>query len=343
MMKFKTNTTQHRTVLITGATSGIGYQSVLKMLNLDLKIIIICRNEERVNTTILKLKSDSISDLQISKQINFRVADLSDLVSIELMADDLIKNEIIIDTIILNAGLQYTGARDVRLSMQGYELTFAVNHLSHQYLIQKLLPLILKSSAPRVVVTASEVHNPMLPGGRVGKAAGIGDLSGLKSLENFNMIDKSFEFNADKAYKDSKLCNVLFSRELFSRLAARQINIPVICWAPGLVIPRTKGGFFRYSRQYNTLGQLLFAFIARDLLHITEKTESAGGILMDISTNSEYSEFGFIYLSNKINLLSENSFEESIPSQEALDDSKARDLWDLTNKIIVNYSNLETI
>ena len=59
------------------------------------------------------------------------------------------------------------------------------------------------------------------------------------------------------------------------------LKIPVIAWAPGLVIPKSSEGFFRYSRKYNEYGQRIFALIVRDLFHITETPERAGKLLMN--------------------------------------------------------------
>ncbi|KGG12597.1 MULTISPECIES: SDR family NAD(P)-dependent oxidoreductase [Prochlorococcus] len=334
---------ENRTILITGGTSGIGYQSAIRMLCNGFRVILLCRNHLRIKETYEKFKFDIPDIDNYIDRLDLRLCDLSDLNSIKLFSEELLGEDCKIDTIVLNAGLQYTGAKAIRLSKQGIELTFAVNHVSHQYLIQKLFNLLVKSKSPRVVITSSEVHNPKLPGGRVGMPAGLGDLSGLKSMNDFLMVDGSEVFNADKAYKDSKLCNVLFAKELFSRIKQLGIKTPVICWAPGLVIPRSDNGFFRYSRKYNEIGQRVFAFIARDLLRITERPSVAGEILMNLSVDDHYSSPEFRFYSNKVNIFGENSFVLSDVSFEAKDTSKAKDLWNLTNKLIKLYCQFETI
>jgi protochlorophyllide reductase len=78
------------------------------------------------------------------------ICDLSDLVSVERCAEALLTAAEPIDSLVLNAGLQYSGASEPRWSAQGFELTIAVTHLAHQALLQRLLPLLLRGTAPRL-------------------------------------------------------------------------------------------------------------------------------------------------------------------------------------------------
>ncbi len=331
------NTKNQRRILITGATSGIGYQAALKLIAEEQRLIILSRNSSRVDSTINSLKRDNINPSKIKRLVTFPIVDLADLNSIQDFTTNELSNGSRIDTLILNAGLQYTGSKFIRRSEQGIELTFAVNHLSHYYLVQRLIPLLSKSEFPRIIITASEVHNPKSPGGKIGKKAGLGDLAGLRKLSSSEMIDGLSTFDADKAYKDSKLCNVLFSKELSRRFLKNNVHIPVLCWAPGLVIPKTNEGFFRHSRKYNELGQIIFAFIARDLLRITESPQNAGKILFNLATSDEYKEKSFIYLSNSIKTLGKMILQEETISNEANNSFKAETLWDLSYKIIQQF------
>ena len=322
------------TILITGATSGIGYEAALELLRAGSNLIILCRNQERKKQTINKLRESLTNFELIKRNLYLPIVDLGDLKTVELFVNQLLLEAKPLDRIILNAGLQYTGSKNIKWSKQNIELTFAVNHLSHFYLANKLLELLVLSPDPRVIVTSSEVHNIKSSGGRVGALAGLGNLEGLKQGIGFKMIDGKSIFNADKAYKDSKLCNILFSRELSRRLTISNTNIPVIAWAPGLVIPRSRDGFFRYSRKYNELGQIIFSFIARDLLRITETPENAGSILADIAISSTYNKKGFIYLSNQLGVFSNHKLEMIKTSDEANDQKKANILWELSNNLI---------
>ena len=115
----------------------------------------------------------------LNSLVSFPIVDLSDLNSIDNFTEDYLKKGCSVDSLVLNAGLQYTGSNYPKFSKQGIELTFAVNHLSHLYLTLLLLPLIDRGNNPTVVITASEVHNPKAPGGRFGEPAGLLKMKGL--------------------------------------------------------------------------------------------------------------------------------------------------------------------
>ncbi|WP_320667990.1 SDR family NAD(P)-dependent oxidoreductase [Prochlorococcus sp. MIT 1307] len=323
----------NRNILVTGASSGIGYEAALGMLRNGHKLILPCRNESTSKCLFKRLEDKSEYKSDLSEMIFTPIVDLSDLRDIEDFAKQLLARDKSIDTLILNAGLQYTGSKSIRWSSQGFELTFAVNHLAHQYLTESISSLLCNSRSPRVVITASEVHNPESPGGRIGKPAGLGEMLGIRRGKGFSMVDGISNFDADKAYKDTKLCNILFGRELYRRLNLMGFPMPVIAWAPGLVIPRTNKGFFRYSRQFNELGQRLFSLVARDFLRITESPEKAGELLFKLATEPEYNEVGFSYFSNRILSPGRRSFDRSEISNEANQNNKAELLWEYTKEL----------
>jgi protochlorophyllide reductase len=224
-----------RHVLLTGGSSGIGLEAAMQLLDAGHRLTVLCRDAATAD------RLGQVRAQQAEQHLDGRLAtpicDLSDLASVEHCAEDLLTAAEPIDSLVLNAGLQYSGAREPRWSAQGFELTIAVNHLAHQALLQRLLPLLLRSTAPRLVVTSSEVHDPTTAGGKVGQPAGLGDLAGLRQGPGAAMLDGG-AFNAEKAYKDSKLCNLLLVRELERRLRQQGQSLPMLAWSPGLVIPR---------------------------------------------------------------------------------------------------------
>ncbi len=321
------------TIFITGGSSGIGYKACLELISLGHNIILPCKNIFRANEVLTNIFNQLPVKLYTKGEIYTPIMDLSDLKSIDSLCSEVKKRCLKIDILILNAGLQYTGSKIPRRSAQGIELTFAVNHLAHFYLTQKILPFLDRSNDTKIIITSSEVHNPKSGGGKVGAKASLGNLKGLESCKGFEMIDGN-KFNADKAYKDSKLCNILFARKLSNHLIRKNLSIPVIAWAPGLVISRDNQGFFRYSSQYNKLGQLLFSFLARDLLRITTSNKDAGLLLTNLACLSKYNKPGFNYYSNKIISSGNFIFEKSDISNDARREDLADNLWELSKSLI---------
>ena len=313
-----------RRILLTGGSSGIGFEAATLLLKAGHRLTLPCRDA----TTAAALRE------RLGGRIETPICDLADLSSIDRCAASLLAKGEPIESLVLNAGLQYSGGAEPRWSAQGFELTIAVNHLGHQALLQQLLPLLLRGTAPRLVVTASEVHDPSTAGGKVGLPAGLGDLAGLRQGPGAPMLDGNSSFNAEKAYKDSKLCNLLMAREVERRLQEQGTPLTVLAWSPGLVIPRSDGGFFRYSRSHNPLGQALFALVARDLLRLSETPERAGTLLAGLASTSPPQASGFQYWSNRVLGPGRLRFEASQPSAEACSDTLARQLWDLSAQII---------
>ncbi len=311
--------TEAKRLLITGASSGIGRHAARLMEQEGHRLTLICRNHQRAAET----------HNWTGPTTRVLEADLADLEQVDALCATLLQEEEPIDALVLNAGLQYAGHRQPRWSRQGIELTLAVNHLAHQLMLMRLLPLLKQADEPRVVITASEVHNPATGGGRVGRPAGLGDLAGLRSGAGSAMVDGSRRFDADKAYKDSKLCNLLMGLEL----ARNNPSLPVIAWSPGLVIPRSQDGFFRDSRRANPLGQALFGVVARDLLRLTESVENAGELLTTLVLQLN-DQPGFQYWSNSLTRPGQHRFEPTAPSAEACDSETAKELWQLSDQLI---------
>jgi protochlorophyllide reductase len=322
--------THPRRILLTGASSGIGLEAAVRLCRAGHRLTLPCRDAATAATTVRRVARGANG----CPEPLAPVADLADLGSVSRCAAGLVGLGEPIDVLVLNAGLQYAGARAPRRSAQGVELTFAVNHLAHQLLAQRLLPLLAAGEAPRLVVTASEVHDPTTGGGRVGRPAGLGDLAGLLSGPQFALVDGSTPFDAEKAYKDSKLCNLLFAREFERRSRGHGTPLTVIAWSPGLVIPRGDGGFFRYSRSHNELGQRLFGLLARDLLRLSESVEDAGALLATLATDPADDGPGFTYRANRLLAPGRHRLEDATPSPEALDDARARALWEHSERLL---------
>jgi protochlorophyllide reductase len=235
--------------------------------------------------------------------------------------------------VILNAGLQYTGSFYPKVSKQGVELTFAVNHLAHFYLVNILIDLINNKNESRIIITSSDVHDPKSSGGNVGEKAGLNNLLNFKDEISGNYKN----FNSDKAYKNSKLCNILFAKELSKRLQIKSSKISVISWAPGLVIPNEDLGFFRYSMKFNILGYLVFSSIAKNILGISENVENAGKLLSDIVFDNDFNNIKYLHLSNKLVFYKKHKLLKSEVSEEASKKELALRLWSFSEELCRSF------
>jgi len=315
-----------KTIFITGANSGIGFYSVIKFLETKNYLYVPVRSKIRKDLFINHLKN-FYSESHLKKYLKIITnIDLANLENISNLKNFFVNKRIEFDILILNAGLQYTGALYPKVSKQGIELTFAVNHLAHFYIINILNSIIKDTSESRIIITSSDVHNPKSPGGNIGKKAGLNKLNNFKE----EIMGDFKNFNADKSYKNSKLCNILFARELRKRLRINKRKISVITWAPGLVFPNRGLGFFRYSSKFNKFGYLIFSTIANKLLGISENVQDAGNLLYKIALDKNYNNIDYQHLSNQLISFRKHKLKATDISEEASDPELATKLWELS-------------
>jgi protochlorophyllide reductase len=265
-----TATSRTKTIVVTGSNSGVGFEACKRLAAAGHTLVLACRTEAKAQAAVDRIR-EQVFESQESKGGILIPAecDLADLQSIRTLAEnipDLIDGKRI-DTLCLNAGLsRNTASTDCARTKDGYELTgecrsieyarlrvtsfllhsflralpltstVGTNHFGHFYLNHLLLPNMAKDG--QIVVTASSVHDPESPGGAQGEKATLGNLRGLEEQgRDCEMVDGN-SFNADKAYKDSKLCNVLFTRELQRRLERSDATkgMSVNCFSPGLIV-----------------------------------------------------------------------------------------------------------
>ena len=324
---------KNKNILITGGNSGIGFFAIINLLKKKNILYVVIKNEFRENEFLRKIEKHFDKNY-LSKFLNIiENCDLSDLENIKKIKDYFISKKIVLDVVVLNAGLQYTGSFYPKVSKQGIELTFAVNHLAHFYLVNVLKDFISDKEESKIIITSSDVHDPKSSGGNIGKKAGLNNLVDFRK----KVTGQFLNFNADKAYKNSKLCNILFAKELEKKLKMSSSKISVITWAPGLVIPSDDSGFFRYSKLFNLFGYLIFSRVAKNILGISESIENAGKILSQIILDSNLNNVGFIYLSNKLIARKKHKLVESNVSDEANSTDLASKLWILSEEICRSF------
>lgn len=195
--------TTPKTIVMTGGNSGIGFQAALRLAQQGHTIVLPCRTYDKSAEAVKKLQTQVSSGILIPAECN--LASLASIQSFSKELQSLLSGDKLLDTVCLNAGIaRNTAATNVLRTAEGFELTVGTNHFGHFYLSHLLLPMV-RPSGGRIVVTASSVHDPDSPGGSQGAKATLGDLKGLeRDGRNFEMVDGN-EFNADKAYKDSKV------------------------------------------------------------------------------------------------------------------------------------------
>eukprot|EP00439_Symbiodinium_sp_Y106_P068537 s512_g11.t1 len=256
-----------KVVVITGATAGVGLEAARTLVAAGAEVYVTGRTLDKAKVAVAEITKEAGPGKAIPLELN--LASLSSIRSFASQWSSEIKRPI--DILACNAGLALgTDTKEPQLTADGYELTVGTNHLGHFLLVN----LLEKQLAPmaRIVVTASSVHNPKT--GDPGAQATLGDLSGLyKFGKGASMVDGG-AFDAQKAYKDSKLCNVFFTLELARRLKARGSAVTVNCFSPGLIPSPT---FFRYqSSGFSSV----FAFAASNVLKIAETTQFGGETLV---------------------------------------------------------------
>lgn len=194
----------NRTVLITGATDGIGKQTAIELAKLGYRVIIHGRNKERAQQTV-----NEIQHTTNNSQLSFIVCDLASLKDVRKLAEEIKSKYDRLDILINNAGV-YMKQRV--LTEDGYETTFAVNHLSHFLLTNLLLDTIIKSDDGRIINVSSVAH--------------------LRSNLDFGNLNAEKYFDGYGAYSLSKLANLLFTKELSYK---PENNITVNALHPGVI------------------------------------------------------------------------------------------------------------
>ena len=193
---------EKKIAIVTGANSGMGLATVEALSDKGFTVIMLCRNEERGRDAITRITREKARDLDLM------ICDLGDYASIRDFARHVKEKYRHIDVLVNNAGFISLDRQETK---EGIERQFGINHLGHFLLTMQLLDLMIPGS--RIVVVASGAH-------KVGKI-------------HFDDINLRKGYNVVKAYSQSKLANVLFTRELARRLKKRRISVN--CCHPGAV------------------------------------------------------------------------------------------------------------
>ncbi|MBK7171402.1 MAG: SDR family oxidoreductase [Gammaproteobacteria bacterium] len=186
-----------KTVMITGATGGIGLASAIALARAGAALVLIGRSEARGNEALEKIHRASGNE-----RLDFRCADFSSLAEVRRVAEVFLSANRPLHVLLNNAGVMNTQRK---LSADGFEEMFAVNYLAHFLLTRLLLPCLERSAPARIVHVASNAH------------------AFCKGI-NFDDLSHGKRFSAFPVYGHSKLANMLFSNELSRRLRGTGVS-----------------------------------------------------------------------------------------------------------------------
>jgi NAD(P)-dependent dehydrogenase (short-subunit alcohol dehydrogenase family) len=270
-----------KTVVITGATSGIGEVAAMRLAEQGARIVFTARDQARAGDTMAALKkANPRTDHAL------HMGDLSTLAEMKRVAGELAR-EPQIDVLINNAGALFNKRQE---TADGLEMTFALNHMAY-FVVTNLLLGKLKAGA-RVVTVASNAHR--------GAKLDFDDLQSRKSYIGFPV------------YARSKLCNILFNRELARRIAGSGVTANAL--HPGFVATRfgdNSGGLMRtVLKVAKPIGAIAPEEGAKTIIYLASSPEVA-----DVS--------GEYYYECKPNT----------PTAEARNDEDARKLWEISESI----------
>ncbi|WP_114749333.1 SDR family oxidoreductase [Pleomorphovibrio marinus] len=193
--------------IITGANSGIGYETTKLMCAEGVTTILVCRSQEKAEKAIERIKQD-IPDAKAE----FAIADLSSQKQIGAMARDLLKRYPKIDVLINNAGSWYS---DFDLTEDRFERQWAINHLSYFLFTHLMLTALQKSDDPRIINVSSDSH--------------------FQGKIHFKDVSLRKNYHGLRAYAQSKLANVLFTLEFERKKPSGFEHISINAVQPGLV------------------------------------------------------------------------------------------------------------
>jgi retinol dehydrogenase 12 len=272
-----------KVVVITGATSGIGQVAAEKLAMMGARIVQVARDKTRGQAALERLRH-----LTPNVKHTIHYADMSRIAQIQQVAAAVSEAEPRIDVLINNAGAMF-GTRQV--TRDGLEMTFALNHMAYFVLTHNLRDRLVASAPSRVVNTSSDAH-------RRSKL----DFSDLQSAQNYAGF---------KVYGRSKLCNILFTRELARRLAGT--GVTANCLHPGFVATR-------FGDQSG--GMLTFGVRMAKLFAISPEKGAETIVYLASSPEVANATGGYYY---KCKL--------ATPTREAQDDNAAQNLWKETVKL----------
>ncbi|GAB4382990.1 MAG: SDR family oxidoreductase [Salibacteraceae bacterium] len=287
-----------KTFVITGTTSGTGYEAARILLSKGAKVVMLNRNPEKAAETVKVLKQELGEHIDV---INIQM-DLSKQASVKKAAKEILETIPQIDALICNAAIAQTPKRT--LSEDGWELQMATNYFGNWTLQALLFPLIEKSN------------------GRIVTVGSLGYNMGLKTIKFYD-INWEKDYTPNNAYSQSKLAQIMLVYELQDRLEkAGKTNVKVYACHPGS----------SRTNLINTIGSALtkFIFNIMKLLPITQSAEKGAYPMLMCATEPDLDPKGFYGPTGWNNWVGPVGAHKLEP--HAKDKKVAQKLWELSEK-----------
>jgi NAD(P)-dependent dehydrogenase (short-subunit alcohol dehydrogenase family) len=281
----KSESMSGKTVLVTGATSGIGEVAARELAALGARVVLVGRSASKCEATAAMIRQATGSST-----VDYLVADLSSQAEVRRLADEVKARCPRLDVLINNAGAMFSPRRE---TVDGIEMTWALNHMGY-FLLTELLLDTLKASAPsRIVSVASDAHRM---------------ISGI----HFDDVESKKSYNALNAYSQSKLANILFTRELAHRLEGS--GVTANCLHPGFV-----------ATNFTTGKGLIFRIFQIGAKFLAISPEDGAKTTIYLASSPEVEKVTGQYFAK---------CKQAKPTAAASDDEAAKRLWALSETMV---------
>jgi protochlorophyllide reductase len=308
------------TVVITGASSGVGLYAAKALAQRGWHVVMACRDIPKTKQAaqMVGMSPESYTIIHI---------DLASLESVRKFVTEFRARGNSLDALVCNAAIYMPLLKEPLRSPEGYELTVATNHLGHFLLCNLMLEDLKQSSDPRLVILGTVTHNPDELGGKIPPRPDLGNFEGFEAgfKEPISMIDGK-KFEPVKAYKDSKVCNVLTMRELHRRYH-ESTGITFSSLYPGCVADTP------LFRNHYSLFQKLFPLFQKYITGGYVSQELAGERVAAVVADPEYKQSGVYWSWGNRQKKDGKSFVQQV-SPQARDDEKAKRMWDLSANLV---------
>ena len=313
---------QKPTVIITGASSGVGLWSAKALADKGWFIVMACRNVEKSHKAAesVGIAKDKYEVIQV---------DLGSLVSVHEFVAKFRATGRSLDAIVVNAAVYTPLLKEPQRSPEGFELTMTTNHLSHFLLVNLLLDDMKKSTYGdrRVVILGTVTHNPDELGGKIPPQPDLGNLEGFeKGFKPPISMANGEKFEPVRAYKESKVCNILTMRELHRRYH-ESTGITFTSLYPGCVADTP------LFRNHYPLFQKLFPLFQKNITKGYVTQELSGQRVAAVVADPEYRQSGAYWSWGNRQKQDGKSFVQTV-SPQARDDVRAERMWDLSAKLV---------